>query len=113
VLSAEEAVIAACLLEDDAYARVCTIVSSGDFRSPELREMFDAIAYLARHNTLVTAITLGHELAQRNELDRVGGEPAIQEVIGRWFTATGVEAHARIVKADSLSSRPTASAGSV
>ncbi len=101
VLMAEEAVIAACLLDDEAYARVATNVSSGDFYLASNRMMFAGIAHLARENVLVTTITLAHDLAQRDELDRVGGEPAIQEIMGRWFTAIGVEAHAELVKHDS------------
>ena len=103
-LLAEEAVIAACLLDDDAYGRVATIVSSGDFFRDSNRMMFAAIAKLARaanppgEQSQITTITLAYELELRGQLDDVGAEPGIQEIVGRWFTAIGVEAHARIVK---------------
>lgn len=99
VFLAEEAVIAACLLDDDAYGRICDSLSSDDFYIASNRMMFAGIARLAQNNTPVTTITLAHALG--DGLDRVGGEPAIQEIAGHWFTALGVEAHAQIVKQDS------------
>jgi replicative DNA helicase len=73
----------------------------GDFWNEQNRAMWLAIQHLSARGELVTVITLAHELATRGALDDVLDEVLIQTIVGNWFTAIGVEAHAKIVKQDS------------
>ena len=50
----------------------------------------------------ITIPTVAHELERASRLDALGGEPYLAELVGRHFTAVGVEAHARIVARDAL-----------
>ena len=122
VLMAEEAVIAACLLDcwccdrascgHEHYEPSCSyllcsrIIDGGDFWTESLRWCWEGIALLHRRGEPVSVITLALVLDQPpyphrysgTRLRQMGGEPGLQEIVNHWFTAIGVEAHARIVK---------------
>ena len=101
-VAAEEAVIAALLLDEDAYARVLPLVRPEDFFREQNRWCFEAALSLADRSESVTLTTLAHELEREGRLEDAGGEPYLAEVQGKYFTALGVEAHARIVARDAL-----------
>ena len=112
-IAAEEAVIAALLLDDDSYARVLPIVRPVDFFREQNGWAFDACLSLAERGEAVTVPTVAHELERAGHLETVGGEPFLQEIAGKYFTAIGVEAHARIVARDALYRRLMQVAGSI
>ena len=101
-VAAEEAVIAALLLDDDSYARVLPLVQPEDFFREQNRWCFEAALTLAERSEAITLTTLAHELEREGRLEAAGGEPYLAEVQGKHFTALGVEAHARIVARDAL-----------
>jgi len=106
VLLAEEAVIAAVLLDDEAYALVADL-QPGDFWNEEHQKIWGACQWLADREQLVTVITVAHELASRNELKEGLDEVLLQTIVGRWFTSVGIRAHADIIKADAERRRLT------
>lgn len=112
-IAAEEAVIAALLLDEDSYARVLPIVHSEDFFREQNGWVFEACLGLAERGEAVTIPTVAHELERAGRLETVGGEPFLQEIAGKYFTAIGVEAHARIIARDSLYRRLMQVAGSI
>lgn len=112
-IAAEEAVIAAMLLDDDSYARVLPIVRSVDFFREQNGWVFEACLNLAERGEAVTVPTVAHELERAGHLETVGGEPFLQEIAGKYFTAIGVEAHARIVARDALYRRLMQVAGNI
>lgn len=112
-IGAEEAVIAAMLLDDDTYARVLPIVRSVDFFREQNGWVFEACLNLAERGEAVTVPTVAHELERAGHLETVGGEPFLQEIAGKYFTAIGVEAHARIVARDALYRRLMQIAGNI
>ena len=112
-VSAEEAVIAALLLDDDTYARVVPILLSTDFFREQNRWCYEAALELAERGEPITVPTLAHELDRAGQLDAAGGEPYLTEVASKYFTAVGVEAHARIVARDALYRRLINAAGEI
>jgi replicative DNA helicase len=106
VLLAEEAVIAAVLLDAEAYALVADL-EPGDFWNEQHQKIWGACQWLADREQLVTVITVAHELASRNELKEGLDEVLLQTIVGRWFTSVGIEANARIVTADAERRRLT------
>lgn len=101
-VDAEEAVIAALLLDESSYARVLPVVQSQDFFREQNRWCYEAAQALAERSEPITLTTLAHELERDGRLDAVGGEPYLAEIQGKHFTALGVEAHARIIARDAL-----------
>ena len=112
-VSAEEAVIAALLLDEDAFPRVLPILQPVDFFREQHGWCYEACLALSDRGEPITIPTLAHELDRAGRLDAVGGEPALVELAGRHFTATGVEAHARIVARDALYRRLIQAAGQI
>ena len=112
-VGAEEAIIASLLLDDDAYARVLPIVEPSDFFREQNAWCFEAALALAMRGEAVTVPTLAHELDRAGRLDVAGGEPYLVEIAGKYFTALGVEAHARIVARDALYRRLINAAGKI
>ncbi len=101
-VTAEEAIIAALMLDEHAHARVLALVEPADFYDVNTRACYEAALALVDRGESVTAPTLAHELDRQGLLDTVGGEPYLVEIVGRHFTAVGVESHARIVQRDAL-----------
>ncbi|MGE3856417.1 MAG: replicative DNA helicase [Dehalococcoidia bacterium] len=112
-IAAEEAVIAALLLDEDAYPRVLPILQAGDFFREQNGWIYEACLALADRGDAVTIPTVAHELDRAGRLDAAGGEPYLAEIAGKYFTAVGVEAHARIVARDSLYRRLIAAASQI
>jgi len=112
-VSAEEAVIAALLLDDDSYARVLPIVQPEDFFREQNGWIYEACLSVAERGEEVTIPTVAHELDRAGHLDEAGGEPYLVEVTGKYFTAVGVETHARIVARDALYRRLIQAAGQI
>lgn len=96
-ISAEEAVVAAMLLDEEAYSRVGATLEPQDFFREHNGWIFAAARALDVRRERITLQTLAHELDLMGKLDAAGGEPYLIDVAGRYFTAVGVEAHARIV----------------
>ena len=101
-IAAEEAVLAAVMLDEAAWFRVAPLVAPADFFRDRNRWCFEACAALADRGEPLTHPTVAHELERAGRLDGAGGEPWLFELTGRHFTAEGAEAHARIVARDAL-----------
>ena len=112
-VSAEEAVIAALLLADDAIAHVLPIVEAADFFREEHKWAYEAAIALYNRNEAITVPTIAHELERAGRLDAIGGEGALIDIQGRHFTAIGVESHARIVARDARYRRMIQAAGQI
>jgi replicative DNA helicase len=100
--SREEAVIASILVDEDAIARVESIVQPEDFYRDQNRWAYDGCLALWSRNETINQVTLAHELSRRGKLDEVGGLPYLSRIVGDLPTAIGVEHYAQIVKRDSV-----------
>ena len=112
-VSAEQAVIAALLLDQDSYPRVLPLLRPVDFFREQHGWCYEAAVALADRGEPITLPTLAHELERAGRLDGVGGEPWLAELVGRHFSAAGVEAHARIIARDALYRRLIQAAGQI
>jgi len=106
-------VIAALLLDADAYPRVLPLLRPQDFFREQNQWCYEACLALADRGEAITHPTLVHELERAGRLDALGGEPYLFELTGKHFTAEGVEAHARIVARDALYRRLIQAAGQI
>ncbi len=112
-VAAEEAVIAALLLDAESYPRVLPLLQPSDFFREQNSWCYEACLALADRGEAITIPTLAHELERAGRLDAMGGEPYLAELVGRHFSAVGVEAHARIVARDALYRRLIQAAGQI
>jgi replicative DNA helicase len=99
---AEQAVIAAMLMDTDAILRASEHVDDTMFYDERHRRIFRAMISISQRGEVVDPVTLGNELNRRGELDASGGKEYIGELIDAVPTSANVEYHAKIVKEKAL-----------
>ena len=112
-LAAEEAVLAGLLLDEGAVFRVMPLLDPADFFRDGNGWCYEAAIGLAERGESITLTSLAHALLETGRLDAAGGEVYLAELAGKYFTAVGVEAHARIVARDALYRRTIDAAGQI
>ncbi|HEV8363943.1 MAG TPA: replicative DNA helicase [Gemmatimonadaceae bacterium] len=99
---AEQAVIAAMLMDADAIIRATEFVDDSMFYREAHRRMFRAMLAINQRGDVVDPLTLSSELEQRGELEAVGGKDYITVLLDAVPTAANVEYHAKIVRERAL-----------
>ena len=95
---AEQAVLGAMLLDQDAALRASELLDDSMFYREAHRRLYRAMAALTERRTVIDHITLRDELMRRGELDAAGGLEYLAELVDAVPTAANLEFHARIVK---------------
>ena len=95
---AEQAVLGAMLLDQDAALLATELVQDDMFYREGHRRLFRAMVGLVERRTVIDPVTLRDELGRRGELDVVGGADYLSELVDAVPTAANLEYHARIVK---------------
>jgi replicative DNA helicase len=99
---AEQAVLGAMLMDQDAVLRAAEFVDDTMFYREQHRRLFRGIVALAERGEVVDPLTLAEELARRGELEASGGKEYIATLLGAVPTAANVEYHAKIVREKAL-----------
>jgi replicative DNA helicase len=99
---AEQAVIGAMLLDQDAIMRAAEHVDDTMFYREGHRRIFRAMLTLTERGEVVDPLTLSEELSRRAELEASGGKEYIAYLVDAVPTAANVEYHARIVREKAL-----------
>jgi len=110
--AAEEAVLSATLLDQEAIGRVAKLVELEMFYRERHRLVFAAMLALAARSVAIDPVTVHDELQSRGDLDRIGGMEYLATLIDVVPTAAHVEHHARIIREHALR-RDLARAGAV
>jgi replicative DNA helicase len=95
---AEQAVLAAMLLDQDAALRAAELVTDSMFYREAHRRLFRAMLGLVQRRVVIDHITLRDELLRRGELEDAGGLEYLAELVDAVPTAANLEFHARIVR---------------
>jgi replicative DNA helicase len=101
-IEAENAVLAAMLLDNMAANVVVEALTPDDFYRPSHRMICAACFRLFERNEAIDLVTLAEELGHGGDLEKVGGEIYLAELLDSTVTAANVEYHARIVREKSL-----------
>jgi len=101
-IEAEQSIIGAVLLENDALLKAIEILSPGDFYRESHRKLFNVMLELFEKNEAMDLITVSEALKRRNELDDVGGVTYLSSLVGMVPTAANVRYHSKIVKQKAL-----------
>lgn len=96
-LEAEEAVIAALLVDPQAFDRMLPVCSPGDFYREPHGWIYDAARAVRERDEQVNQITVAHELAIRGQLEDIGGQSFLGGLVRRLPTSMGAEWYAAIV----------------
>src|ERR1700720_2719160 len=91
-LEAEEYVLGAMMLSQNAIEAVSEIIDAGDFYRESHATIYRTALELFQHGRPVDAITLADKLDEHSELERVGGKERIRE-LATLVPATSNAAH--------------------
>ena len=95
---AEQAVLGAMLLDQDAALRAAELVEDWMFYREAHRRLFRVMLALTEQRTVIDHITLRDELLRRGELETAGGLEYLAELVDAVPTAANIEFHSKIVK---------------
>jgi len=95
---AEQAVLSAMLIDQDAVLRAVEHVDDTMFYAERHRRIFRAMIVITERGSVVDPVTVSEELNRRGELDASGGKEYIGFLVDAVPTAANIEYHARIVR---------------
>jgi replicative DNA helicase len=95
---AEQAVLSAMLMDQDAIVRAVEIVDDSMFYAERHRRIFRSMVAITERGSVVDPLTLADELLRRGELEAAGGKDYIGYLVGAVPTAANIEYHAEIVR---------------
>jgi replicative DNA helicase len=101
-LEAEQAVLGAMLLDQDAALKAMEILEDDAFYRDTHRRLFRAMAHLVDKGDIIDPVMLRDELARRGDLEAAGGTDYLSELLDVVPTAANVEYHCRIVRNKAL-----------
>jgi replicative DNA helicase len=99
---AEQAVVAAMLMDADAIMRAAEYVDDTMFYREGHRRIFRAMVAITERGEVVDPLTLADELGRRGELEASGGKAYIGFLVDAVPTSANVEYHAKIVREKAL-----------
>jgi len=97
-MAAEQSVLGAMLVSQDAIGEVVEIIESRDFYRPANGIIFDTIIALNTRGEPADAITVAAELERKAQLARVGGPVYLTELVGSVLIAANAAYYAQIVR---------------
>ncbi len=95
---AETAVLGGILLNNDALPLVQDLVRSEDFYTEVHRRIYEAIESLSAAALPIDHVTLGNELKNKGDLEKIGGAVALANLTDAVATVANIEYYARIVR---------------
>ena len=101
-IDAEESLLGAMLLSEQAISAVTGVVTADDFYRPAHRHVFDAIQSLYAAGQGVDPVTVADELDQAGVLESVGGPATLVTLQARTPAITNALHYAKIVEEKSL-----------
>ncbi len=104
-LEAEQAVLGAILLDNNAIFKALEIFHPSDFYRPSHQKIFQAMLDLNERGDIIDLLLLRDDLERRNELEHVGGPAYLVSLVDVVPTAANVEFHAKIVHEKSIARR--------
>lgn len=96
-IPAEEAVLAACMVDDHVPGKVFGLVQPHDFFREKNQWVYEAICTLFVAGRPVNQITVAHELARTERLELINGSGYLAQLVAELPTVIGVEYYASLV----------------
>jgi len=112
-IAAEEAVIAAIMIDDEAIYRIAPIVQPSDFFREKHAIIYEACLRLFERNEPTNPVMVANELSTRGQLEMVGGLAYLTQITTDLPTAVGAEHYARIVARDAVYRRLISASGRI
>lgn len=97
-IEAEQSILGAVLLENDAINNALEILGANDFYNESHRKIFSAILELYEKNEPSDLITLSNILKDKKQLDSIGGVSYLASLVDNVPSAANIAYYSRIVK---------------
>ncbi len=97
-IEAEQSVLGAVLLENEAIAVVIEQLTPNDFYKDAHKKIFVAMLELYEKNEPIDLITLTEQLNKKEQLEGVGGASYLSSIVNLVPTSANAKYHAKIVK---------------
>jgi replicative DNA helicase len=101
-LEAEQSILGAVLLENNALLKALELVTAADFYRDSHRRIFRAMLELFDRNEAIDLVTITEHLERKTELEQVGGASYLSALASRVPTAANVVYHSKIVREKAL-----------
>lgn len=101
-IEAEQCVLGALLLDNNAWDKIADIVGEADFYRDDHRRLFRHIAVMCNGGKAFDAVTLHASLEKSNELDQIGGLAYLGEIANATPSAANIRRYAEIVRETSV-----------
>ncbi len=101
-LEAEEFVLGAILIDNQAMNKVLEVLSPSAWYREAHRKIFQAMIELSEVNEAIDQVTVSECLRRRNELEQIGGGAYLAKLVAQVPTAANVRHHAKIVQEKAL-----------
>ncbi|NOY85433.1 MAG: replicative DNA helicase [Nitrospirae bacterium] len=96
-IEAERAILAAIMLDNQAINRAVEVLKAEDFYRESHRKIYSAMLDLNDLSEAIDLITLSDRLRIKDELEAIGGDLYLVELLESVATAANVRLHAKIV----------------
>ena len=104
-VDAEESVIGALLIDNDALPKITGIITAEDFYVTKNRWCFEACLALFDRSEAINQVTVAEELVLRDRLEEIGGASYLAHLVRTVPTTIHVEHYATIVQRASIMRR--------
>ncbi len=101
-LEAEQSLLGAMMLSEEAIVQSMEIVTSEDFYQVAHRSVFQALIDLYQAQKPCDPVTIQEELRSKNKLTEMGGATYLSQLLNAVPTAANAEHYARIIKEKSI-----------
>lgn len=112
-LEAEQSLLGAMMLSEEAVVKAVEIVLADDFYQAAHRNIFKALLDLYQSQKPCDAVTIQEELKSKNVLTEVGGAAYLSQLLNSVPTASNAEHYAAIIKEKAMLRRLIQVAGDI
>lgn len=99
---AEEAVVGAVLINEEAYNEIGTVIRPEDFFIVRHRWLWEAFISLHERRVPIDMLTVSEELERRSQLDEIGGRQFLTALVNQVPTSLNAVAYAHIVESHAI-----------
>jgi replicative DNA helicase len=97
-IEAEQSVLGAILLDNDALNKALEIITLEDFYREAHRKIFRKMCDLSERNEAIDLVTLTEVLKRNNEIESIGGVSYLASLVNVVPTASNIRYHSKIVR---------------
>lgn len=97
-LEAEQSVLGAVLIENNAIYKCLEVINQSDFYRDAHRKIFNTMIDLFERGEVIDLVTVAEALSKKGDLDSVGGQSYLFSLASQVPTAANISYHAKIVR---------------